>query len=128
MTENNKNPISAFAEEYIIREKQLIPGSFTKLVVEEEKVTNFATENLDNLNNLEVLYSQSNPIELPTSCYEFISNINDTIPYLRYQQVLREQGIIIITLNYDDDDGSILEKIVNLIGIPHTHDNNGKVV
>jgi|SRR6185437_10015710 len=99
-----------------------------KKVQKQEIITNELGRNeviFNSINDLETLYSCSTKLKLPSSCYEFISNACDPIPYLRYIKTLHKYGVITITLGYDDDDGLTLKKIVNLIGIPHAHDKKG---
>lgn len=78
--------------------------------------------------NLEKLYSDSNPIKLPAECYTTIPDLQAAIPYLQYMQILQKHGMMIITLDFDDHSGQILEKIANLLGNPHVHDSQGRAI
>ncbi|KAG9293238.1 hypothetical protein G9A89_010609 [Geosiphon pyriformis] len=106
----------------LVTEKQV------KKFLEQEVINDESSRNkidFNSIKHLETLYLYSTPLKLPSSCNEFISSASDPIPYLRYIKTLHKNGIIIITLGYDDDDGLTLQKIVDFIGIPHKHDNKG---
>ena len=78
--------------------------------------------------NMENIYNSSPKLKLPGFCYTQIDSIDSMLNPELIKQVLVKMGIMIFSLKYDDSDGLAMEKIVNAIGIPHTHDTNGRVI
>ena len=59
--------------------------------------------------NLERVYCESPQLEIPPACYDQITSQYDIIPYTRYLKTLKEFGIFLITLDYQDNSNTFKE-------------------
>ena len=73
----------------------------------------------------EFVYEYSSPFKIPAFCYQHISSKNSKLEIDKYKQILTITGLLLIKLDYDDNDGSTMEDIVNQLGKAHTHNASG---
>ena len=75
--------------------------------------------------NIKSVYEYSSSFKIPDFCYQQIVNKSSVVPIEKYKKILTKTGLLLISLNYDEEDGSTMESIVNELGVVHTHNIDG---
>ncbi len=79
--------------------------------------------------NINILEEQANRLVLPQSCYIQIAAESDCTKLSeKVKNQLIKWGICIVNLQHVDPDSHILQTVVNLIGTPHRHDGQGRIL
>ena len=79
--------------------------------------------------NIETVYEYSQPLKIPQFCYQnIITKNNAVVDIQKYIQILNKTGILVISLEFDEVDGSTMESIVGAIGHAHTHNSEGRAL
>ena len=71
--------------------------------------------------DIEQVYQYSQAIRLPKMCYQSLDFKDQPIAEGLYKYILNKVGVLVISLGYEEESSESLERIVQLLGSPHTH-------
>jgi alpha-ketoglutarate-dependent taurine dioxygenase len=81
------------------------------------------------IDDINQLTSDSRPLVLPASCQLTLSKCSlDEKHAKQIKSMLHKYGIVVITLSYTDNQGKMMQTIVDRIGKPHVHNSDETVM